>query len=222
MNVAILGGTGKEGTGLALRWARAGHQILIGSRSGDRAWDRARELARMVPGGVFDGRTNEAASREGELIVVAVPYAGHRPLLSELRPALAGKIVLETVVPLDFGGPRLYVPPPEGSAAEEAKAVLGPEVQIVAGLHALAAHELASLDHSLDADVLICGDDAEAKARIGRLVEDLGVRCLDAGPLTMAAVLEGLTAIMVQLNRRYKAKGAALKITGIDTGSRPS
>ncbi len=222
MIVAILGGTGKEGGGLALRWARAGHQILLGSRSAERAWERARELARQVPGGVFDGRTNEAASREGELVVVAVPHAGHRALLAELRPALAGKVVLDTVVPLDFAGPRLYAPPAEGSAAEEAQAALGREARVVAGLHALAAHELASLDHSLDADVLICGDDAEAKGIAARLIADLGVRCLDAGPLTMAAALEGLTAIMVRLNRRYKSKGASFKITGIDPGVRPA
>ena len=222
MILAILGGTGKEGTGLALRWARAGHQILIGSRSRERAWERARELARQVPGGVFDGLPNEAASREGELVVVAVPHTGHRALLADLRPALAGKIVLETVVPLDFAGPRLYAPPPDGSAAEEAQAVLGREARVVAGLHALAAHELASLDHPLDADVLICGDDAEAKGVAARLIADLGVRCLDAGPLTMAATLEGLTAIMVRLNRRYKSKGAALKIIGIDAGDRPA
>jgi NADPH-dependent F420 reductase len=218
VNVAILGGTGKEGTGLALRWARAGHRILIGSRSAERAAEHARGLSRQLPGGVFEGATNEAASREGDLVVVAVPHAGHRELLAALRPALAGKVVLETVVPLEFGGPRLYAPPPEGSAAEEAQAVLGPEVRVTAGLHALAAHELTSLDHALDADVLLCGDDAAAKAAAGRLIADLGVRCLDAGPLTMASQLEGLTAVMVRLNRRYKSKGAALKVTGIDAG----
>jgi len=215
--VAILGGTGKEGTGLALRWARAGHEILIGSRSAERAFERARELARLVPGGLFDGRTNEAASREGELVVVAVPYEGHGALLATLRPVLAGKIVLETVVPLDFKGPRLYAPPPEGSAAEEAQAILGAEARVVAGLHALAAHELSSLDHPLDADVLVCGDDAAAKAAAMRLIEGLGVRALDAGPLTMAPILEGLTAVMVRLNRRYRSKAAAIKITGIET-----
>ncbi len=219
MIVAILGGTGKEATGLALRWARAGHEILIGSRSAERAFERARELARLVPGGLFDGRSNERASRESELVVVAVPHGGHRALLTELKPALAGKIVLETVVPLDFAGPRLYAPPPEGSSAEEARAVLGPEARVVAGLHALAAHELASLDHALDADVLVCGDDAEAKATAMRLIEDLRVRALDAGPLTMAPILEGLTAVMVQLNRRYRSRAAALRITGIEKGS---
>ncbi len=220
MNVAILGGTGKEGTGLALRWARAGHHILVGSRDAERAWGRAQELARLVPGRAFDGLTNEAASRAGDLVVVAVPHAGHRALLESLRGALAGKVVIDTVVPLDFAGPRLYAPPPEGSAAEEAQAVLGPEARVVAGLHALAAHELASLDHPLDADVLVCGDDAEAKAEAAGLIETLGVRCLDAGPLSMAPILEGLTAVMVRLNRRYKSKSAAFRITGIEKDAR--
>ncbi len=216
MNIAILGGTGKEGAGLALRWARANHHIFIGSRSEERAWDRARELARLVPGGAFDGRTNETACREGDLVVVAVPHAGHRSLLNDLRPATAGKILLDTVVPLDFAGPRLYAPPPEGSAAEEAQAVLGPATRVVAGLHSLAAHELSNVDHTLDADVLLCGNDADAKALAAGVIEQLGVRCLDAGPLSMAGVLEGLTALMVRLNRRYRSKSAALRITGID------
>ncbi len=222
MNVAILGGTGKEGTGLALRWARAGHQILIGSRSADRAWDRARDLARRVPGAAFEGGTNDAAARDGDVVVVAVPHAGHRALLTELRATLAGKVVLDAVVPLDFGGPRLYAPPPEGSAAEEAQAVLGRETPVVAGLHSLAAHELVSVGQPLDADVLICGDDAAAKATAATLIETLGVRCLDAGPLTMAPILEGLTAVMVRLNRRYASKSAAIRITGIDKGSAAS
>lgn len=221
MIVAILGGTGKEGTGLALRWARAGHHILIGSRSAERAGERARELGRQVPEGVFEGRTNAAASREGDLAVLTVPHAGHRALLTDLRTALAGKIVLDAVVPLDFTGPRLYAPPPEGSAAEEAQAVLGPGARVVAGLHALAAHELGILDHELDADVLICGDDRQAKRTAAALIEDLGARCLDAGPLTMAPILEGLTAVMVRLNRRYRSKAAALRITGIDTRASP-
>lgn len=222
MNVAILGGTGKEGTGLALRWARAGHHVLIGSRDAERAWGRAQELARLVPGGAFDGLANEAAGRAGDLVVVAVPHAGHRALLDALRGALAGKVVLDTVVPLDVAGPRLYAPPPEGSAAEEAQAVLGPETRVVAGLHSLAAHDLASLDHPLDTDALVCGDDAAAKTAAAGLIESLGVRCLDAGPLSMAAVLEGLTALMVRLNRRYRSKSAALRITGIDAGGRAS
>jgi NADPH-dependent F420 reductase len=215
MKVAILGGTGKEGTGLALRWARSGHHVVIGSRSVERAQGQARALAEQVPAGQFEGRDNEAAAREGDVVVVAVPHEGHRALLAELAPALAGKTVLDTVVPLDFKGRRLYAPPPDGSAAEEAQAVLGSAAQVVAGLHALAAHELAQLDHPLEGDVLICGDDAAAKATVSALVESLGVRCLDAGPLGMAPTLEGLTAVMVRLNRRYRSRSAALRITGI-------
>jgi NADPH-dependent F420 reductase len=218
MKVSILGGTGKEGTGLALRWGRAGHHVVIGSRSAERARAQAQALAARLPTGRFEGQTNGVAAQAGEVVVVAVPHAGHRSLLTELGPELAGRIVLDTVVPLDFGGPRLYAPPAEGSAAEEARAALGPGARVVAGLHALAAHELAQLDHPLEGDVLICGDDAEAKATVAGLCESLGVRCLDAGPLSMAATLEGLTAVMVRLNRRYKSKSAALCITGIDKG----
>lgn len=215
MRLAILGGTGQEGTGLGLRWARAGHEILVGSRSAERAAAHARDLASRLPGGRFRGTTNEAAARDAEAVVVAVPHEGHRALLGALRPVLDGKLVVDAVVPLDFSSPRLYAPPPEGSAAEEAAAVLGPAARLVAGLHALAAHDLADLAHPLNADVLICGDDREAKATVTGLVHDLGVRCLDAGPLAMAPVLEGLTALLVRLNRRYRSRSAAIRITGL-------
>lgn len=218
MDVAILGGTGKEGSGLALRWARAGHRILIGSRDRERARTRARELAAHLDGAAIAGLTNEEAARAGEVVVVAVPHAGHRALLEGLRDPLRGKVVLDTVVPLDFGSPRLYAPPPEGSAAEEAQAVLGPEARVVAALHQIAAHELQALDHPLDADAPLCGDDPEAKRVAAGLIESLGVRALDAGPLAMASVLEGLTALLVRLNRRYKVKGAGLRITGLEAG----
>lgn len=220
MVVAILGGTGKEGSGLALRWARAGHRVLIGSRDRERARARARELAAAADGGAVEGLPNEEAARAGEVVVVAVPHAGHRALLETLRDPLQGKVVLDTVVPLDFGSPRLYAPPPEGSAAEEAQAALGPGARVVAALHHIAAHELQALDHPLEADVPLCGDDAEAKRIAAGLIETLGIRVLDAGPLAMASILEGLTALLVRLNRRYKVKGAGLKITGLEGAGR--
>lgn len=219
MIVAILGGTGKEGGGLALRWGRAGHRILIGSRDRERARARARELAATLDGAAIEGLTNEEAARAGEIVVVAVPHAGHRTLLGGLRDPLRDKVVLDTVVPLDFASPRLYAPPPEGSAAEEAQAVLGAGARVVAALHQVAAHELQALDHPLEVDVPLCGDDPEAKRVAAGLIETLGVRVLDAGPLAMASVLEGLTALLVRLNRRYKVKGAGLRITGLEPGA---
>jgi NADPH-dependent F420 reductase len=214
MNVGILGGTGKEGAGLALRLARAGSVVVIGSREAARAAEKALELARQC-GGEVRGGTNDEAATHGEIVIAAVPFAGHRSLLTSLVGALDGKILVDTVVPLDFKAPRPYAPPAEGSAAEEARAVLGARVHVVAALHQIAAHELASLDHAIEADGLYCGDDAAAKARVADLIRALGIRPIDAGPLRNASILEALTPLLIDINKRNKVKGAGIRITGV-------
>jgi NADPH-dependent F420 reductase len=214
MRVAILGGTGPEGAGLALRWARAGHEIVIGSREAARARAKAAKLAGQAPGASIRGATNAEAAREGAVVVLAFPAAGLRSTLPDLADACRGKVVVSTVVPLTFGGARLFTPPPAGSAAEEAQALLGPEARVVAAFHHIAAHELAT-DHPIDCDLLLCGDDAEAKAAVVALGESLGLRSLDVGPLTNAGPLEGITAVLATINRRYRIKNSGVRITGL-------
>lgn len=214
MNIAILGGTGKEGAGLATRWAIAGHSIIIGSRDPARAHDKAVELrdkAHKIP---IVGHSNAEAAALGDVVVIALPATGLTATLPEVRDACRGKVVISTVVPLTFGGPRLFTPPPEGSAAEQVQALL-PESRVTAAFHHIAAHELSSTDHAIECDLLLCGGDAEAKNVVTELGRAMGLRSLDVGPLTNAGPVEGITAVLATINRRYKLKNSGIKITGL-------
>jgi 8-hydroxy-5-deazaflavin:NADPH oxidoreductase len=214
MKFGILGGTGKEGTGLALRFARAGHDVVIGSRDPERARAKALELSAAALGKV-EGGTNREAAVEGEIVLLTVPFAGHRSLLEELRDVLASKIVVDTVVPLDFKARHTYAPPKEGSAAEEAQAVLGPGAKVIAALHQIAAHDLAALDRPIEADGLYAGDDAAAKERIADVIRILGIRPVDVGPLRNAPIIESITPLLIEINKRHKIKSSGIRITGI-------
>ena len=216
MKIAILGGTGPEGGGLALRWLKAGHAIIIGSRDAERARSKARELGGQA-GGEIVGMTNVEVARAGELVVLALPYAGLAKTLPDVKDACQGKVVVSAVVPLTFGTARLFTPPPIGSAAEEAQQLLGPGARVVAAFHHIAAHELVSLDRPIDCDLLLCGDDPGAKQIVAELGSSIGLRVLDAGPLSNAGALEGITALLATINRRYKLKSAGIKITGMES-----
>ena len=214
MNIAILGGTGKEGAGLAARWAAAGHSIIIGSRDEERAKTKAAELRERVQKLTIIGHSNLDAARLGEVIVLALPAVGLDATLPPLREACAGKVVISTVVPLTFGGPRLFTPPPAGSSAEEAQGYL-PDAKVVAAFHHIAAHELAETDHAIECDLLACGGDAAAKQIVAELGASMGLRTIDVGPLSNAGPLEGITAVLATINRRYKLKNSGIKITGL-------
>ncbi len=219
MKIAILGGTGPEGSGLGLRWAQAGHEVIIGSRQAERARTKAAELGQRAKGATVLGMANREAAQAGEVVVLALPAGGLALTLPEVKTACRGKPVVSTVVPLSFGGPRLFTPPPIGSAAEEAQALLGPEAKVVAAFHHVAAHELAG-ELPIDCDLLLCGDDPAAKATVAGLGTSLGLRVLDVGPLANAGPLEGITALLATINRRYKIKNSGIKITGIEGTAR--
>jgi 8-hydroxy-5-deazaflavin:NADPH oxidoreductase len=213
MNIAILGGTGKEGAGLAARWALAGHSIIIGSRDPERAKTKAAELRDATQKMPIMGEANAEAARLGTVIVIALPAQGLPATLPEVREGCRGKVVVSTVVPLTFGGPRLFTPPAAGSSAEEAQALL-PDAKVVAAFHHIAAHELSETEHAIDCDLLMCGE-ASAKETIGELARSMGLRPIDVGPLSNAGVLEGITAALATINRRYKLKNSGIKITGL-------
>lgn len=214
MKIAIVGGTGNEGAGLALRWLKAGHTIIIGSRDAARAHAKAEEVGARA-GGEVTGMTNVEAAYAGEVVVLALPYAGLATTLPELKQACQGKVVVSSVVPLTFSGGRLFTPPPIGSAAEEVQQLLGPGARVVAAFHHIAAHELAAVDHPIGSDLLLCGDDQAAKQRVAELGASVGLRAIDVGPLSNAGPLEGITALLATINRRYKVKGAGVRITGL-------
>jgi 8-hydroxy-5-deazaflavin:NADPH oxidoreductase len=213
MNIAILGGTGKEGAGLGARWALAGHSIIIGSRDAERARAKAVELRERTGKLPIVGHTNAEAASLGEVVVVALPADGLH-ILADAREACRGKVVVSTVVPLTFGGPRLFTPPPAGSAAEDVQRLL-PEARVVAAFHHIAAHELAEADHPIECDLLLCGGDNDAKETVAALGRSMGLRTIDVGPVTNAGPLEGITAVLATINRRYKLKNSGIKITGL-------
>ena len=214
MNIAILGGTGKEGAGLGARWALVGHSIIIGSRDPQRARSKAAELRERTSKMAIMGESNAEAAKLGEVIVIALPASGLAATLPEVREGCRGKVVISTVVPLTFGGARLYTPPAAGSSAEEAQTLL-PDANVVAAFHHIAAHELSETDHAIECDLLLCGADAAAKETVSQLGRSMGLRPIDVGPLSNAGPLEGITAVLTTVNRRYKLKNSGFKITGL-------
>ena len=212
--IALLGGTGPEGRGLATRFVRAGHRVVIGSRQRDRGESVAAELLAALGGGALTGAANEDAVAGADLVVVTVPYEAHRPTLEALRDALVGKIVVDAVVPVRFErGPR-PIDVEAGSATEEAAALL-PQSTVIGAFHNLPAEVLLDPDARIDSDVFITGGDAEAKATVSALAEQIeGVRAVDAGPLRFSRFVEGLTTLLIGINGRYKAH-AAIRATGL-------
>jgi NADPH-dependent F420 reductase len=217
MKVAIVGGTGKEGRGMAARWTKAGHEVFIGSRDAARAQaaaDELRALVGVVPGKV-QGGDNRWAIAQADVVVLSVPYAGHRETLLGLKDDLRGKILVDITVPLRPPEVRKVTLPEGKAAALEAHALVGDVAKVVAAFHHVSAVHLSDLDHAIDCDVLVCSDDAAAREQICTLAADLGTRGLDAGALVNAIALESLTPVLLQLNRRYKSAGTGIRFTGL-------
>ena len=215
MVIGFIGGTGPEGKGLALRFALAGEDVLIGSRDESRAAEAAAELSALTAAGSIGGGLNDEVAMRSDIVFVVVPYSGHQPTLEALRQHLKGKIVVDVVAPMEFGkGGARAVPVPEGSAALQAKALL-PESIIAAAFQTISARDLMDTDHPVDSDVVVCGQSREARETIMALAEKVpGVRAVDGGGLSNAGYVENLTPLLVNINRRYKAH-SAIKIVGI-------
>ncbi len=215
--LAIVGGTGALGGGLAKRWAAKGYPIVIGSRSAEKAEAAARALAETGVTGSLRGLDNAAAAAAGDIVVVTVPYAAQRATLAEIKGSVAGKIVVDTTVPLVPPKVARVQLPAEGSAARIAQAVLGESVHLVAAFHNVAAHKLAR-DAEIDCDVLVFGDRVAAREAVLKLISALGLRGVHGGPLANAVAAEALTSVLVGINKRYQADGAGIRITGLDPG----
>jgi 8-hydroxy-5-deazaflavin:NADPH oxidoreductase len=218
--VAIIGGTGAEGSGLALRFARAGRRVFIGSRSVEKALGAARELQERVGSGEISGHTNAEAAALARVVVVTVPLAAHSQTLKTIRPELdAEKILVDATVPLEVAiGGRVsrVVTLWDGSAAQQAARMAPPGVAVVAAFHSLSADALSRLEEDVDCDTLICGDSADAKRTVSELAETIpGVRAIDAGPLDHARYLEISAAMLIALNLQHKVKNSGMRITGL-------
>ena len=216
--LAVIGGTGEEGSGLALRWAAAGYPVLIGSRSRERAGAAAEELSSLLPASNsarIGGDTNAAASAAADVIIFSVPYDSQAGIIEQIREGCQGKTVVSVVVPLKPPRVSHVWRPPGGSAAEEAQAQLGDGARVVAAFQNISATHLKELDHSVDCDILITGDDRAAKQTAIELAQAAGMRGIDAGPLVNSSVSEGLTALLIGINIRNKVKGSGIRITGV-------
>jgi 8-hydroxy-5-deazaflavin:NADPH oxidoreductase len=217
--LAILGGTGDLGTGLARRWAQAGYRVIIGSRTQDKAEAAAADLREvMAERGVGDvtveAMENLDAATEADIVTLTVPFSHQVSTLEHVKPAMAGKILIDVTVPLvppKVGRVQL---PPEGSAGQIAQATLGDEVKVVSAFQNVAAHHLQE-GHGLDCDVLVCGNDKEARIEVITLVEAVGMRGLSGGLINNAAAAEALTSLIININRQFKCH-AGIKITGLD------
>ncbi len=213
--VAVIGGTGKEGKGLAFRWARAGYRVIIGSRSAEKAAAAAAEVMKLLGGGgSVEGISNVEAAARGSIVVLTVPYAAHREILESIKQALRGKVLIDATVPFARSKDRGAAVQYSGSAAEEARDVLGEGMEVAAAFHTISS-ELLFEEDGIDCDVLVTGTSKEARAEALRLVEGAGLEGWDAGPLENARVSEGLASLLIHINRKYGARRAGIRITGV-------
>ncbi len=213
--IGFIGGTGPEGKGLALRFAMAGERVVIGSRDERRARDAADEVGAAVGGLQVSGGLNESVAAESDIVFIAVPYSGHRPTLESLRDSLEGKLVVDVVAPMRFsGGIASAIVVEDGSAAQQAQ-ILVPNSRVVGAFHNLSAEDLLQPDVTIESDVIVCADDSEAKSQIMELAETINaVRAVDGGGLQNSRYVEELTALLININRIYKAH-STIKIVGI-------
>jgi NADPH-dependent F420 reductase len=216
MTIAVLGGTGKEGKGLAFRWAKAGYRLLIGSRTVEKAQAAAKELTAMVgESAPIEGMDNLSAAKKADMVVLTVPYSAHRQTLETVKEALQGKILVDVTVPLVPPKVSRVQMPPAGSAAQEAREILGPGVEVVDAFQNI-SFELLMQDAKVACDVLVTGTSKDARASVLKLVEAAGLIGWDAGPLENSVVVEGLASLLIYINREYGSTHAGIKITGAD------
>lgn len=206
--IAVIGGTGHLGSALAWRLARAGRSVIIGSRTAESAAAKAAEL-----GHGLTGMANADAARSADIVFVTVPYAAQALTLADIKPHLAGKIVVDTTVPLMPPKVMRVELPPEGSAAAKAGAILGEGVRLVAGFHNVAAHKLAQ-DIAVECDILVFSDEKAARAEIVALADAIGLRGIHGGALVNAAAAEAMTSLLIFINKNYQVDGAGIRITG--------
>lgn len=212
--IAILGGTGKEGKGLAYRWAKAGYRVLIGSRSSEKAVTAASEIMQLLEGSSsVVGTTNLEAAQQAEIVVLTVPYSAHRETLETVKEALKGKILVDVTVPLVPPKVSKVQMPPAGSAAQEAREILGEDVDVVAAFQNVSYEHLLG-EEEVECDVLVTGTSKQARVEILKLVDAAGLTGWDAGPIENSVVVEGLTSVLININKQYGSTHAGIRITG--------
>jgi NADPH-dependent F420 reductase len=213
--LAVLGGTGHEGSGLAFRAALAGWKVTIGSRDTAKAEAKAQELNALVGSSNIAGAGLVEAAQQATIVVLAVPYAAQVPTAEQVRPALEGKVLIDVTVPLKPPKVSVVQLPPEGSCTQALQHLLGAGVRVVSAFQNVSAHALMAKDKPVDCDVLVCADDPEAKAAVKELITQMGLVAIDAGPLANSVVSEALTSVLIHLNKTYKVPASGIRITGL-------
>ena len=214
VRIAVLGGTGREGKGLAYRWAKAGYQVLIGSRSSERAVTAASEIMELLEGSSsVVGTTNFEAAQQADIVVITVPYSSHRETLESVKEVLKGKLLIDVTVPIVPPKVTKVQMPAAGSAAQEAREILGEDVQVTAAFQNI-SHELLFDEDEINCDVLVTGTSKEARAETLTLVEAAGLNGWDAGPIENSVVVEGLASVLININKRYGSTHGGIRITG--------
>jgi hypothetical protein len=209
--IAILGGTGKEGTGLALRWASNGYDVIIGSRKEDKALKVTAELNEILGKDLVRGMENGPAARAADINVLTVVASAHEAAVTSLKDDLQGKVLIDATARISFPNPK---PPDPPSAARIAQDILGENVPVVAAFQNIPASALKNLEKEMDSDVLVCADDREAASLAGELIRGAGMNAYYVGDLDMAITIEGLTAVLVYLNKYNDISHASIKIVG--------
>jgi len=214
-SIAVIGGTGELGGGLALRWAKAGLAVIIGSRDAGRAQEAADQLNQMAGNDLARGMDNQAAAAAGDIVVLSVKFSHHRDTLAQLKPALKGKIVIDTTVPLVPPKVARVKLPAEGSAAVIAQQILGEDSDVVSAFQNVSA---ASLKYNAEvmSDVLVTGDKSDARQKAVELAEAAGFTAWHAGPLANSAATEALTSLLIFMNKRYRSDHTGIAITGLN------
>lgn len=214
--LAILGGTGNEGSGLALRFGHAGYAVILGSRDPDKASEVCAALNRRLGREAIAFATNDAAALAAEIVILTVPYSVQAATVAAVREQLAGKILVDATVPLNPPKVARVQLPPGGSAVAKIQRSLGDSVKVVSAFQNVSAEHLRDLDHIVDCDVLVCGDEVAARETVIGLAKAIGLRAWHAGPIGNSAGAEALTSILISINARYKVAGAGIRITGLD------
>lgn len=222
-SICVVGGTGAEGSGLALRWAHAGHRVVIGSRDAEKAMKTAAELNSILGEQRISGRSSSEGVRDTAIAVLTVPYAAQMTTASGIREQLEGKILIDVTVPLVPPKVSHVQLPPSDSCVAALQQMLGPGVRVVSAFQNVSAHKLKKLSLQIDCDVLVAADDKEARAVAIHLAEAAGLRGVDVGPLANSVVAESLTSALIWINKTYKIPDAGIRITGISeaVASRP-
>lgn len=214
--IAVIGGAGAEGGGLALRLAHAGYPVTVGSRDAGRAASAAAEIrAAAGDGATVRGASNAEAAAAAQIVLLTVPYAAQQATALALKDQLRGKILIDATVPLAPPKVGRVQLPEGGSAVARLQEMLGGEVRVVAAFQNVSAHHLKDLHHAVECDVLVCGDDVGAAETAIALARDIGLRAFYAGPVANAAAVEALTSVLITINRRHKVAGSGLRITGL-------